>query len=187
MLRGRDTTFERDVYTKSLLPSDSKTSFVSHQKWSNAAGLIREFLESKEYDDRSMKIESGASNPFGNIFGQRREIEFSLGFGYGSRIKTISSVTKKGDQRLLEGSILLWDDDVSTFRLSIDQDLVVRNASIRVEAGGNQTRLRRFDRGFCQSSRFRFCPNGPLHADGPGFERTAAGQACCSLQAKDHR
>ena len=168
MLRGRDTTFERDVYTKPLLPSSSGTTFVSHQKWSNADGLISEFLESKEYDDRSMKIQTGESNRLWNFFGQRREIEFSLGFGFGSRIKTISSVTKKANQLLLEGSILLWDDDVSTFRLTVDQDLVVRSASIRVEAGGNQTRYDVSTEGSVKVQDFVFARTGH-------YTRTALG------------
>ena len=168
MCRGRESTFERDVYTKSLLPSDSKTSFVSHQKWSNAGGLIREFLESKEYDDRSMKIESGESIAVWNIFRQRMEIEFSLGFGFGKRIKTIKSVTKKGNQLVLEGSILLWEDDVSTYRLSLDQDLLVRSASIRVEAGNNQTQYDVSTEGSVKVQEFVFASTGH-------YTRTALG------------
>jgi hypothetical protein len=169
MLRGRESTFERDVYTKPLAPpSDSDTTFVSHQKWSDAGGLIREFLESKEYDDRSMMIKKGGSGPLGAFAGHRREVEFSLGFGFGSRIKTISSVKKKDNQLVLEGSILLWDDNVSTFRLSIDQDLVVRTAVIRVEAGGNQTRYDVTTEGSVKDHDFVFARTGH-------YTRTALG------------
>ncbi len=169
MLRGRQSTFERDVYTKPLAPpSDSATTFVSHQKWSDAGGVIREFLESKEYDDRSMMIKKGGSGPLGAFAAHRREVEFSMGFGFGSRIKTISSVTKKDAQLILEGSILLWDDDVSTFRLSIDQDLVVRNAVIRVEAGGNQTRYDVTTEGSVKDHDFVFARTGH-------YTRTALG------------
>src|SRR5262245_49849882 len=40
MFRRPETTFVRDVYTKSLLPSDADVRFVSHQKWSDADGLV---------------------------------------------------------------------------------------------------------------------------------------------------
>jgi hypothetical protein len=160
IFRAGDTTFVRDVYTTPLAPSEAKTAFVSHQKWSDVGGLITEFLDSKEYDDRTLQIKSGEMGPGGAIAGQRREIEFSLGFGFGKRIKTISSVTKKGNQLVLEGSILLWVDDDSTFHLSIDQDLVVRNASIRVEAGGNQTRYDVVTQGTVKVDDFVFASTG---------------------------
>src|SRR5262249_29951643 len=138
MFRRPETTFVRDVYTKSLLPSDADVRFVSHQKWSDADGLVREYFESPEHDDRSMQISKGQSGPLGIVAAKRREIEFSLGFGFGKRIKKISSVRKDDKQLLLEGSIQIWLDDVSTFQLSVDQDLVVRSAVIRVEAEDNQ-------------------------------------------------
>ncbi len=172
-VRGGETTFVRDVYTTPLLPSDAETTFVSHQKWGDSGGVLWEFLESKEYRDRSMLIKKGDLGPTGVCGGQRREIEFSLGFGFGKRIKNISSVTRKNNQLLLEGSILLWDDDVSTFRLSIDQDLVVRNAVIRVEAGNNQTRYDVSTEGSVKDHDFVFARTGHHTRTALGLKKPA--------------
>ena len=140
MLRGAYTTLVRDLYTMSPMPSDSGTMFIPHHKWSDTDGLVRHFHEDKRYDDRSMEIRPGESTPVGIVSAMCRKVEFSLGFGFGRRIKTISSVTRKDHQLVLEGSIQIWQEDVSTFRLSIDEDLVVRDAVINVDAEGNQTR-----------------------------------------------
>ena len=62
VVRGPDTTFVRDVFTTPLAPSNSSTTFVSHQKWSDSEGLIREFLESNSSQrfGRSRRWEASA-------------------------------------------------------------------------------------------------------------------------------
>ncbi len=177
IFRGADTTFVRDVFTTPLAPSKSSTTFVSHQKWSDSEGLIREFLESKEYDDRSMTIKKRESTPISIVSEQRTKVEFSLGFGFGSRIKTISSFTRKGDQLLLQGSFQLWEDDVSRFRLSLGEDLVVRDAVIEVEAGNNQTRYDVSTEGSVKDGDFVFARTGHL-------QRTALGLKNSSVKHK---
>ncbi len=172
-VRGSDTTFVRDVYTTVLTPPDSGATFRSHQKWSVAEGLVREFLESKEYDDRSMTIKRGGSDQLSHVSGQRREIEFSLGFGFGSRIKSISSVTRKGKERVLEGEILLWSDDQSRFRLTLDEDLVVRLAVVEVEAEGNQTRYDVSTEGSVKSDDFVFAKTGHYTRTALGLKKPA--------------
>ncbi len=140
MVRGPNTTVVSDLYTTVLTPSESRAMFTPHHKWSDAEGLVWHFFENKQDDDRALEIRRGESGPVSVVAGKRREVEFSLGFGFGSRIKTITSVTRKDRQLELEGSIQIWLEDVSRFHLSIDEDLVVRNAVIEVDAEGNQTR-----------------------------------------------
>jgi hypothetical protein len=168
MLRGAETTVVRDLYTMSPAPSDSGTMYIPHHKWSDTDGLVRHFHEDKRYDDRSMEIRRGESTPVGIVSAKRREVEFSLGFGFGRRIKTISSVTRKDRRLVLEGSIQIWQEDVSTFRLSIDEDLVVRDAVIKVEAEGNQTRYDVSTEGSVKDDGFVFARTGH-------YARTALG------------
>ena len=186
VVRGSDTTFVRDVYTTALVRPDSDSSFVSHQKWSNAEGLLREFLDSREYNDRSMSIKSGNPDSLSVVTGQRRAVEFSLGFGFGSLIKSITSVTRKDNELLLEGSIQLWDDDKSSFRLTVDDDLIVRHATIKVEAAGNQTRYDVSTEGSIKSDDFVFARTGHYTRTALGLKQ-AESQASGSVPAKHYR
>jgi hypothetical protein len=167
-VRGPDTTFVRDVFTTSLTPESASITFASHQKWSDADGLIREFRELRDHSDRLMEIKPGVPAGDSIVSGQRREVEFSLGLGFGRRIKTISSFTRKNDQVVLEGSIQIWSDDVSRYRMSLDEDLVVRSAVIEVESGGNQTRYDVSTKGSVKQNDFVFARTGH-------YTRTAMG------------
>ena len=61
-------------------------------------------------------------------------IEFVHGFGFGERIKTIDSVVRAGKIRIVQGTIQLWEEDVSTYRIELGDDLLVKKATINVDA-----------------------------------------------------
>ena len=170
IVRGPNTTFVRDSDPALSMPepSASDTTFLPHQKWSNTEGLDREIRENEKYDDLSLDISRGGSTPVGVVDAQRRDLEFSLGFGFGSRIKEVRSVTLQGNRLTLEGVIQLWWEDLSTFHLTLDEDLVVREAEIEVEAGGNQTRYDISTEGSVKDGDFVFAKTGH-------FKRTALG------------
>ncbi len=87
--------------------------------------------------DRTYEIRK---NDLSIVAEQRRKIEFVHGFGFGERIKTIDSVVRAGKIRIVQGTIQLWEEDVSTYRIELGDDLLVKKATINVDAAGNLTR-----------------------------------------------
>ena len=62
-------------------------------------------------------------------------IEFIHGFGFGTRVKTIDWVVREGDMRIIRGTIQIWWEDVSTFRIELGDDLLVKQARLTATSG----------------------------------------------------
>ncbi len=129
VIRGDETTFVRQFDPALAQKNSSTQQFVPYQKWSNGGGLSREIVEVSSGKEWIMDIRK--RDPLGGLFPeQRMEIEFAHGFGFGKRIKEIKTITRAGATQIVEGSINMWDDDVSKFRIELDDDLVVKKAEI---------------------------------------------------------
>jgi hypothetical protein len=113
-----------------------------YQKWGETGGVVREILDSKAPGPhgRTFHIRKGDA-PVGIVSEQRMAIEFVHGFGFGKRIKAIESVVREGDRRILRGTIQIWWEDVSTFRIELGDDLLVKEARIDCDVRGHLTRF----------------------------------------------
>jgi hypothetical protein len=139
--RGRDTTFTRDA-DKDVKQESDGWSFVPYQKWGETEGVVREISDSKRSTpgDRTFDIRK-RDVPVGSVSEQRMAIEFIHGFGFGKRIKTIESIVREGTMRIIRGTIQIWWEDVSTFRVELGDDLLVKKARINCDVRGNLTRF----------------------------------------------
>ncbi len=70
---------------------------------------------------------------------QRLAVQLALGYGFGTRLLSIDSVsTQAAGNTIVHGTIRMWADDESHCRLLIDHDLVVRESHIHADVRGNQ-------------------------------------------------
>jgi hypothetical protein len=162
-VRGLGATFVSEV-DPTLKPPAGVGGFVPYHKWSNVGGRYREYHEDARYDDRTMSIDWGGDPVVNAIHEQRMEVEFSLGFGFGKRIRSISSVERAGDRRVLKGLIRVWHDDVSIFRLVVDDDLIVRDALIDMDSFGFLKRFESSTEGTVVEDGFAFARTGRFRA-----------------------
>ena len=170
VVRGRDTTFTREA-DPDMKKESGDWSMAPYQKWSEIDGVVKEIIElgGSGPGDRTFEIRKN-DEPVGIVGGQRREIEFAHGFGFGERIKTIDSVVRAGNIRIIRGTIQLWSEDVSTFRIELGDDLLVKKATINVDAEGNLTRYEITTEGSDRSARFRLCRDRAFQADRAGVQ-----------------
>ena len=87
-------------------------------------------------------------------------IEFVHGFGFGGRIKTIDSLAREGDRRILKGEIQIWSEDVSTYRIELGDDLLVKKARIDCNVDGNLTHFDVDTDGAVERNGFTFAATG---------------------------
>jgi len=112
-------------------PDELPSGPLPYQKWTNVGGPMREFVSTYPSNhtksDYSLDIYSAESS----VQSQRMQIEFAHGIGFGKRILSIDKLEKNSDGNYeLSGSIKLWEHDVSTYRLVVDDEYVVREAHI---------------------------------------------------------
>ena len=116
-------------------------------------------MKSDTPGDRTLTIEKGG-DPLSIVSRQRMAIEFVHGFGFGKRIKTIASDVRAGDTRAIQGTIQIWREDVSTFRIEMGDDLIVRKATIDCDVEGNLTRYEATTEGAIERQGFVFARTG---------------------------
>ena len=160
VVRGRDTTFTREA-DPDMKNESGDWSIAPYQKWGVSEGVVREMTElaASGPRDRTFVIRKSDDHVW-IVWGQRMEIEFVHGFGFGERIKTIDSVVRAGNTRILQGTIQLWSEDVSTFRIELGDDLLVKRATIDVDAEGNLTRYEITTEGTTDRHGFVFASSG---------------------------
>jgi len=160
IVRGRDTTFTRKADSDAM-QKGAAWSFVPYQKWGETGGVIKEITDSMSDGpyDRMLRIQKGG-DPVGILSGQRMEIEFVHGFGFGKRIKRIESDVRAGDTRIIKGTIQIWSEDVSTFRIELGNDLLVRKATIDCDVQGNLTHYEVTTEGSIKQLGFVFARTG---------------------------
>ena len=172
VVRGRDTTFTREV-DPDMKNESGDWSMVPQQKWSDIDGVVTEMRElaGSGPPDRMFEIRKNDQTA-GIVGGQRMEIEFAHGFGYGERIKTIDSIVRAGKIRIVQGTILLWEEDVSTYRIELGDDLLVKKATINVDAAGNLTRYEITTEGATDRHGFLFAATGHFQRIALGLKKT---------------
>lgn len=69
--------------------------------------------------------------PHALLYESQREIEFVFGVGFGSLIKSVESVERIGDMRTVKATMQFWDTDTTSATLLIDNDDIVRKATLR--------------------------------------------------------
>lgn len=69
--------------------------------------------------------------PYAGLYESQREIEFVLGVGFGAILKSVESVKREGDLRTIEATMQFWDTDTTNATLLIDDDDIVREATLR--------------------------------------------------------
>jgi len=152
VVRGSDTTF-----TRQLRPGVQQR-FVRYQRWSDAGNLERELRELNP-DNRLFNIRKRNAS-MGIIPEQRMEIEFVHGFGFGKRIKKIESIIRKENKWDLKGTIQIWLEDVSTFRIELGDDLLVKRATIDCDVAGNLSHFEVTTEGVVDRQGFVFARSG---------------------------
>lgn len=111
------------------------------QKWSNAEGQWREVVYMKNSTDQLSAnfVTKEVDKAYDSLLREDRMYkEFSFGIGYGKRITKIDKITPHPVGWVLEGSIKIWTDDDSRFRLVLDKEYIVREAEIDVLMGKMQ-------------------------------------------------
>jgi hypothetical protein len=180
VVRGRETTFisEADPEMKRL---NRGARVTPYRKWGVAEGVFKEISDMRGAGPPDFLYETKkADGPGDLVLGERRGIEFSHGFGFGKRIKAIDSVVPEGNKRIIKGTIQLWSEDVSNFRIELGDDLVVKKAVIDCDAQGNLTRYEITTEGaverrgfvFAQSGRVRRTPLGMKNGPKPTLAET---------------
>ena len=169
VVRGPDTTFTREA-DPDLKHEKGTWSVTPYQKWGQIGGVVREIIDrtGSGPGDRTFEIRKNDDDSVSMVSGQRMRIEFVHGFGFGKRIKTISSVIRAGNRRVIQGTIQLWSEDVSTFRIELGDDLLVKKATIDVDANANLTRYEVSTEGAVDRWGFLFAATGH-------FQRLALG------------
>jgi hypothetical protein len=177
-VRGRDTTFTREA-DPDVKNESGGWSLTPYQKWGETEGVVREINDSKGSGpyNRTLHIRKGDA-PVGIVSEQRMAIEFVHGFGFGKRIKTIESVVREGNTRILRGTIQIWWEDASTFRIEQGDDLLVKKALIDCDVRGHLTRFEVTTEGaidrqgfvFARTGHFRRLAMGTKDANPPDYE-----------------
>jgi hypothetical protein len=172
VVRGRDTTFTREA-DPDMKNAGGDWSMAPYQKWSDIDGVVRETTEMPGSGPRDRTFEIRKNDQTAGIVGeQRMEIEFAHGFGFGERIKTIDSIVRAGKIRILQGAIQLWSEDVSTYRIELGDDLLVKKATINVDAAGNLTRYEITTEGATDRHGFLFAATGHFQRIALGLKKT---------------
>ncbi len=162
IVRGKEVTFERTLANSTHQSGDPSIQMLPAQKWSNRGEDLKELTDDGT-DARYSKILEfrPKADPVSLFDEQRMEIEFAFGFGFGTRIKTIESLRKDGDQYEVTGTIQIWWADISTFHLLLDKNLIARHAEIDCDVSGNLTRFEISTEGTV-GERFLFAETGRL-------------------------
>lgn len=162
VVRGRDTTvtgeLDRDVKPG---PESRGWTLVPYHKQRQRADVVGMISDSKtgSGNDRFLEIRE-KGGPVGILDEKRMAIAFAHGFGFGTRIKSIESVVREGDRRILRGAIQIWWEDVSTFRIELGDDLLVKRAEIDCDVKGHRTRFEVATEGAIERHGFVFARTG---------------------------
>jgi hypothetical protein len=162
VVRGRDTTVtsEADPDLKQG-PESRGWDWMPYSRRSQVGDVVREISDSKGSSghDRFLSIRKH-DVPVGVIDEERMAVVFTHGFGFGTRIKSIDSVIRAGDRRILQGAIQIWWEDISTFRIELSDDLLVRRAQIDCDVQGLRTRFEVTTEGTIERQGFLFARTG---------------------------
>jgi len=169
IVRGPNVTLVRNL-DPAVQPKGTRSRMVPFQKWSNTDGLSREITRNSDSGrgHAIMEIRAGGL-PVDIAQESAMAIEFAHGFGFGKRIKHIDRIQREGSRLRVEGSIQIWWEDQSRFRLVLDDRYLVREAYIESNVKGNHTAFEVKTEGTATSSDLEFAKTG-------SFKRIALGR-----------
>jgi len=142
VVRGVDTTLIRTRDDKLTDETAAGLKVLNpYQKTSNARRLFREMakFDMKGRGSVVLDIDSRPAVPVDLIREAAMKAEFAHGLGFGKRIKQIEEISQKEGRIVANGTIGIWWEDISRFELELDEDLVVRRASILSDVKGSIT------------------------------------------------
>jgi len=142
VVRGVDTTLIRTRDDKLTDETAAGLKVLNpYQKTSNTRRLFREIskFDMTGRGSTVLDISSSAAVPVDLVREVRMKAEFAHGLGFGKRIKQIEEVSRNEGRIVAKGTIGIWWEDISRFELELDEDLVVRRASILSDVKGSIT------------------------------------------------
>lgn len=144
VVRGTVAAFEHSAEERRVVGGDPELQNVylelsgkpaDLERWSNAAGKVQSSVNSN--DEHLLFVATDMAN-VATVDQQRMMSEFALGFGFGKRLIQLKTVARLPDDMLqVTGLITVWQADESKCQLLIDEKLVVREARIQSDVGGN--------------------------------------------------
>jgi hypothetical protein len=142
VVRGGAITVTSNLVPERTEWDERYGTFSSFQKWTNRDGVCRS-MHRMPGENQQTHLEIETNEGRSSIMRETwMQAELALGFGFGKRLLQITSIEPVESGWIVEGRIQIWTKDVSTCRLVIDRDYVVRKAVIDIDADGN---LWRFD------------------------------------------
>ena len=170
IVRGPNATFIKELDPTVKPPEGARWSMGSFSKSSNKDNLIRDLSRINPGQITGILNISPRGPGADGTSNYLRNIQFAFGFGFGKRIKTIERVEHTDAGTELEGTILIWNDDKSRFKLILDDNLIVRQATIDCNADGNLTRFEIKTKGTIRKEGFVLAKTGTFKGRGEPYD-----------------
>ena len=161
VVRGNDTTFISTADPE-MNHKNGGTWVTQYRKWGEKGGIFREISDMNgsagidyNFETRTEELRGG------RVAEERTAIEFTHGFGFGKRIKTIESMIRKADRRVVKGTMQIWrPSNLSAFVIELGDDLVVKKAEIDHDSNGYRTHCEITTEGTVDRDGFAFARTG---------------------------
>jgi hypothetical protein len=161
VVRGPNVTFIRDMDWERTETAEGYPKRSSMSRWTNKGGESRSLWDTGV--EGGMRYRYETKHSYGAnamVWEQLFETEFAFGLGFAKRMSEITSLQASGTGWVVEGTIKIWNQDVSTCRLEIDADSIVRKAEINTETEGNLWRFEAETAGTLKTSRLTLPKTG---------------------------
>lgn len=169
IVRGRNVTYIRNL--DPAAPPKGTRSMIPFQKWSYMDGVVRQITKTGDTGRGHAMLDIRASKaPVDVAHEHAMAVEFAHGFGFGKRIKQIDRIEQEGTRLKVEGSIQIWWEDQSRFRLVLDDHHLVREAHIESNVKGNHTAFEVKTEGTVKQGGFEFAKTGSFKRIALGIE-----------------
>jgi len=143
VVRGPDSTLTSEIDPELKQGEESRGwnpgAYLKISQMGNVVGMITDTKDPSGLQRLFEIREKGGAVDIPDE--KRTAVAFVHGFGFGTRIKTIDSVVREGDRRILTGTIQIWWEDVSTFRIELSDDFLVKRARVDCDTRGHWTRF----------------------------------------------
>jgi len=121
--------------------ADVQTLISDTVKQSNAKGIQRMYwglTGPTSLHENTNLMEINSRHIIDTIHEDQMQCEFAHGYGFGKRITNITSVTRTNTGWEVRANMKLWQQDITTATLTIDDDYIVRKALIDARVGSGQ-------------------------------------------------
>lgn len=189
LVRGENAVLSTQVEPTPLAEYKYNDIRRQYRRLANLSGVSYELYDSQLPDNDSGKKTPNyekqlrirkLTSPLAGLYKTRMAIEFSHGIGFGKRIKSISSITRRGERTIISGVIQIWSEDLSMFEIEVDDNQLVRKAAITCDVTGNITRFEISTKGTVHRKGFKLAKSG-------SFKRFLLGNAKSREEGKPHK